>query len=381
MKSPRSGKRKKSIPFTDLARATGLVSRAYLARVKKFLERGLFVLSPEVEEFESALSKYVGSPHVVGVSNGADAIYLALTALGVGAGDEIITQGNAYNASVTAILRTGARARFADIEERTLTVRPEAVEQLITSKTKAILPVHLYGAVGDMQAIMDIARRHNLAVVEDAAQAHGATYRGRHAGTWGDVGAFSFYPTKNLGAFGDAGAVVTNRADIAEKIRSIRNLGQSEKNVHDHLGFNMRLDPIQAIALSLKLKILSREIALRRKAAELYLKHFEKAGLASLIPHALPESAHSYHLFVIVLPRGSSRDGFQNALRAEGIETAVHYPEVVYNQPFWKNLRLPFDVCPVAEDIAKRIVSLPFYPTLPEGDAKRVALAVATFLK
>ncbi|PJC25474.1 MAG: erythromycin biosynthesis sensory transduction protein eryC1, partial [Candidatus Tagabacteria bacterium CG_4_9_14_0_2_um_filter_41_11] len=214
--------------------------------VESMLDRGPFILGPEVEAFEKAWAGYLGVKHAVGVSNGADALYLALIASGIKPGDEVITQGNAYNASVTAILRAGAVPRFADIDSNTLQIDVAKIESLITGKTRAILPVHLYGQFGDMEKLARISKKRNLKIIEDCAQAHGAELAGKKLGSFGRVNAFSFYPTKNLGAFGDAGAVVTDDEKAAEQLRALRNLGQVAKNEHRYLGTNMRLDPIQA---------------------------------------------------------------------------------------------------------------------------------------
>lgn len=362
------------VPFTDLSFTTDRIKAEYLAAAEKLLAKGGFILGEEVEEFEAKWAEVTSVKYAVGVSNGADAIYLALMALGVGPGDEVITQGTAYNASVTPILRLGATARFADIRPDTLTIDPQKIEPLITPKTKAILPVHLYGQPGDMQAVMAIARARHVAVVEDCAQAHGALWRGKKAGAWGDAGAFSFYPTKNLGAFGDAGAVVTSRPDIKEKIKAMRNLGEVAKNDHQYLGFNMRLDPMQAICLTLKLPHLQEAIRLRMEAGKRYDRLLEEANIPVRPAARLGGATHVYHLYVAQALR-HDREMIRRELADRGVETAIHYPLPVYRQPFWTARRLPHDPCPVSDQVLARSFSLPMYAGItPEAQEYVVAM-------
>ena len=345
------------VPFVDLSATTDRIKTEYLAAVEKLLAKGRFILTEEVEEFEAKWAEAVGTAHCVGVSNGADAIYLALAAVGVGQGDEVITQGSAYNASVTPILRLGAIPRYADIHSDTLTIDPKKIEPLISERTKAILPVHLYGQPCDMEAVMEIARAHRLAVVEDCAQAHFAEWNDKKAGAWGDAGAFSFYPTKNLGAFGDAGAVVTTRDDVYKKVQAMRNLGEVQKNDHRYLGFNMRLDPIQAIALNLKLPFLQ-EVTAGRIAAGAYYDTLIRDAQIPIRPVARhPDAAHVYHLYAVqALER--DRDQIRTALDLRGVETQIHYPIPVYRQPFYTG---PADPCPVTDEVLGRIFSLPMF--------------------
>jgi dTDP-4-amino-4,6-dideoxygalactose transaminase len=350
--------RSRSVPFVDLRPETRAVSRRYLARVKAFLSRGNFILTKEVQAFEEAWAAYVGNRFAIGVSSGADALYLLLLALGVGEGDEVITQGNAYNASVVAILRTGATPRFADIDE-TLQMDAGGVEKLINQKTKAILPVHLFGQMADMGALERVAAARDIFLISDAAQAHGAACSGKSAGRWGRAAAWSFYPTKNLGAFGDAGAVTTDDASLAEKIRSLRNLGQEGKDNHTRLGFNMRLDPIQAIALTLKLQRLNRFVSERRRLAARYDALLAREGVpVRRVPRRANVSG-SFHLYVVLLPEGVSRAGVREKLLDRGIGTGVHYPLPVYRQAFWKGSH---DPCPRTDSMSSRVLSLPFYP-------------------
>lgn len=343
------------VPFVDLSFTTNRIKADYMAAVEKLFAKGRFILTEEVEEFERRWADAIGVKYAIGVSNGADAIYLALAGLGVESGDEVITQGTAYNASVTPILRLGAVPRFADIRPDTLTIDPQKIESLINERTKAILPVHLYGQSCDMETIIQIAQTHNLAVVEDCAQAHFAEYKGKKAGSWGDAGAFSFYPTKNLGAFGDAGAVVTNRQEVYEKVLAMRSLGEVAKNDHQYLGFNMRLDPMQAIALNLKLPFLREVTAARMGAGAYYDTLIRDAGVPIRPLARHPDATHVYYLYVVQsLER--DREEIRAALKEKGIETMIHYPMPVYRQPFYKG---PVDPCPVTDEVLNRIFSLP----------------------
>ncbi len=346
------------VKFLDLSLPTRQIQTEYLASVEKLLDKGSFVLTEEVKHFEEQWAKTIGAKYCVGVSSGADALLLSLLALGIGPGDEVITQGNAYNASVVAILRAGATPRFVDITRDTLTINIGEVEKLITPKTKAILPVHLYGTGNDMPAIMQMAKKHHLKVLEDCAQAHMAEINGQKVGSFGDIAAFSFYPTKNLGAFGDAGAIVVNDTEIYEKLIALRNLGQKEKNNHIYLGFNNRLDPIQALALSLKLKYLPVLTKERQAAGEYYNRLIGKKGLNVKYQKTLPGHSHVYHLYPILLT-DRDRAAIQNMLLAQGVETGIYYPVPVYKQPFYKNAYV--DNCPVTEEVCKNILCLPMY--------------------
>lgn len=359
---------KMEVRFTDLTGPTCQIAKKYLEAVEKFLDKGNFILTDEVRNFEKDWARTIGADFCIGVSSGADALYLALRALNISRGNEVVIQGNAYNASVTAILRVGAVPRFVDIDAETLCIDVNKIEPLINKKTKAIMPVHLYGQMNDMKTIMAIAKKYNLAVIEDCAQAHLAKFDGRCAGVWGDIGAFSFYPTKNLGAFGDAGAIVTRRNDLYEKILALRNLGQVAKNEHQHLGFNMRLDPIQAIALSLKLKFLSEATQKRIKAARYYDRLLKEADISIKPQAGDSRAAHVYHLYV-VQTFSCGRDKLREELSGRGIQTAIHYPVPVYRQHFFKG---PKDPCPVTDDVSKKIVSLPMFTDIKKREQKYV---------
>lgn len=368
--------KKITVPFMDLAKPTAQIRAAYLARVDALLRRSDFILTREVEDFERAWARAVGTRYAVGVSSGTDALYLALRALGVGAGDEVITQGNAYNASVTAIMRVGATPRFADIDAATWRMDMRLIEPLITKKTKAIMPVHLFGQPCDMASLMGIARRRRLVVVEDCAQSHGAGFKGRMSGAWGDIGAFSFYPTKNLGAFGDAGAVTTDDPALYKKLKILRNLGQDGKDNHVEYGFNMRLDAVHAIALSLKLPFFRRAMRERATAAARYDRLIARAQVPISPPARDPDADHAYHLYPVYCPH-HARDEVRRLLLARGIQTGAHYPVPVYRQPFFRGAS---DPCPITDEIVAHIFSLPLYAGITPALQARVIAALQNIL-
>ncbi len=360
------------IRFNNLSLATSQVDKKFILETKKFLRKNHFILGEEVAEFEVLWAKYCGIKYSVGVSNGSDAIYLALLALGVGEGDEVITQGNAYNASVVSILRTGAVPRFVDINPNILTIDVSKIEKLINKKTKAILPVHLYGQMNDMESILKITKKHNLKVVEDCAQAHLAEFNGKKAGTWGDAGAFSFYPTKNLGAFGDAGAVVTNDKKIYENILALRDLGQTAKNRHEYFGFNMRMDSIQALFLKLKMPFLRGNTKKRQNSAKIYDQLLKKANISVVPILNIPNSQNVYHLYV-VRSLYEDRETITHKLKEFGIETAIHYPIPVYHQPFFVSIKNKvFNPCPITDEISRQIFSLPLFLGITKKEQKYV---------
>ena len=371
-----------NVKFLDLSLPTEQIKDEYLKRVAGLLDKGNFILTEEVEEFEKSWAEIIGAKYAIGASNGADALYMALLAVGAGQGDEVITQGNAYNASVTAILRTGAIPRFADIDRKSMRIDVPKIEPLINKKTKVIMPVHLFGQANDMRSICEIAKKYNLKVVEDCAQSHLAKYLHKYTGNWGDAGAFSFYPTKNLGAFGDAGAITTNNESIKNKVIALRNLGQTGKNNHQYIGFNMRLDPIQASCLSLKLKYLPQNTALREEAGKYYDKLIQKSGL-KIHPVLRDENGnHVYHLYVVRVKEGE-RQKLQEYLFQNGIQTAVHYPVPVYCQPFYMNGKISGkteDKCPATDETAKEIISLPMYYGISKKDQEYVVEVISNWV-
>ncbi|HZT75100.1 MAG TPA: DegT/DnrJ/EryC1/StrS family aminotransferase [Vicinamibacterales bacterium] len=346
---------------------------AVRAAIDRVVARGWFVLGPEVEAFEAEFAAASHAAHAVGVGTGTDAIALVLRALGIGDGDEVITSPLSAAYSALAIMMAGARPVFADVDPERLTLDPAQAERAITPRTKAILPVHLYGQPADMDALADVARRHGLALVEDCCQAHLATANGRSVGTIGVAGAFSFYPTKNLGALGDAGAVVTNDRALADRIRRLRNGGQTDRYHHQTFGVNSRLDEMQAAVLRARLPHLSDWTARRRAIAARYR--------AALPPDAVTVPAecdpgHVYHLFVV---RTGERAALQAHLAARGIETLIHYPVPIPHQPALAPA-LPAE-CPHANRACDEVLSLPLSPSLADREVDEVAAAVSAFKK
>jgi dTDP-3-amino-3,4,6-trideoxy-alpha-D-glucose transaminase len=335
------------------------------AAIDRVIARGWFILGPEVEAFESEFAAAMGAQFAVGVGTGTDAISLALRALGIGPGDEVITTPLSAAYSALAVMMAGARPVFCDIDPERLTLDPTLVESAITPRTKAILPVHLYGQPADMSALVDIARRRNLAVVEDCCQAHLATEKGRPVGTIGIAGAFSFYPTKNLGALGDGGAIVTNDRDLAARLKRLRNGGQVDRYRHREFGVNSRLDDLQAAVLRARLAWLPRWTARRRALAGRY-----RAALAGSSVHvpAEQDAGHVYHLFVV---RSAARADLQAHLASRGVETLIHYPLPIPRQPALAATD-PAD-CPLAARACDEVLSLPLHPAMSDDDVDLVA--------
>ena len=354
------------VPFMSLA--PGADDRAVRAAIDRVITRGWFILGPELEAFEAEFAAASGAAHAVGVGTGTDALALSLRALGIGPGHEVITSPLSAAFSAIAILMAGATPIFADLDEARLTLDPAAVEAAITTRTAAIMPVHLYGQPADMTRLGAIARAHNLAIVEDACQAHLATCAGQPVGTFGAAGAFSFYPTKNLGALGDGGAVITNDASVAARLRRLRNGGQSERYHHDEFGINSRLDEMQAAILRERLSMLPARTARRRALAARY-----RAALTGAPVVVPPEQdpGHVYHLFPVRVP---DRAAFQSHLAERGIGTLVHFPVAIPRQPAFAHLSPA--PCPIAERVCDEVVSLPLHPALSDADADVVAAAV-----
>jgi dTDP-3-amino-3,4,6-trideoxy-alpha-D-glucose transaminase len=357
------------VPFNALVPADD--RRAIDAAIARVVDSGWFILGPEVEAFEHEFAAAIGTDHAVGVGTGTDAITLTLRALDIGPGDEVITSPLSAAYSALAIIMAGARPVFADIDPRRLTLDPAATAAAVTSRTRAIVPVHLYGQAADMPALEAIAERHRLAIVEDACQAHLATCEGRSVGSIGIAGAFSFYPTKNLGALGDGGAVTTNDAALAERIRRLRNGGQTSRYRHQEAGANSRLDELQAAILRARLPLLERWTERRRALAALYRR--ELANAPVFVPPVV-DDGHVYHLFPVLSER---REILQHYLSGVGIETLIHYPVPIPNQPALASAP-PAD-CPVADRVCGQVLSLPFYPALPDQTAKSVAASVRAF--
>jgi dTDP-4-amino-4,6-dideoxygalactose transaminase len=362
------------IPLVDLAAAYRRLQPEIDAAATHALASGWYILGLEVRAFEDEFAAYLGIEQVVGVASGTDAILLALRALGVGPGDEVITVGHTAVATVAAVELSGATPRLVDIDPVSFTMDPAALARAITPRTRAVIPVHLYGHPADMDAILAVARDHDLLVIEDCAQAHGARYRGRMVGTMGDAAAFSFYPTKNLGAMGDGGAVAANRPDVAERLRSLRQYGWRERYISDVAGYNSRLDELQAAILRVRLRHLEWENEARRHLAAVYDEALVNLPLRR--PVACADDRHVYHLYVI---RTGRRDELQAYLQAREIGSAIHYPVPVHLQPAYARLGYEPGSLPVTESAAQSVLSLPMFPDLPAESAAAVAAAVANF--
>jgi dTDP-3-amino-3,4,6-trideoxy-alpha-D-glucose transaminase len=354
------------VPFMSLG--PGPDAPDVRAAIDRVIARGWFILGPEVEAFEAEFAAASGARHAVGVGSGTDALALALRGLGVGPGDEVITSPLSAAFSALAIRMAGATPVFADLDPRRLTVDPAAVEAAITPRTRALMPVHLYGQAADMPALQALATRHRLAMVEDACQAHGATSAGRPVGTFGECGAFSFYPTKNLGALGDGGAVITNDAALAARLRRLRNGGQSDRYHHPEFGVNSRLDEIQAAILRARLPFLPGWTAKRRELAGKYRRAL--AGAAVVVPPEC-DPGHVYHLFVALT---DARDRFLAHLAARGVGALVHYPIPVPRQGAFAGSPA---TCPIADRVCAEVCSLPLHPQLDDTALASVASAVA----
>jgi dTDP-4-amino-4,6-dideoxygalactose transaminase len=363
---------KTQIRFVDLGAQYTSIEDEVNAAILGVVKSCAFILGPEVTSFEAEFAAFCEVEHAVGVDSGLSALELALMAYDIGPGDEVITAANTFIATALAISAAGATPVLVDIDPVTYNIDPLLIEAKITKRTKAIMPVHLYGQPADMDTILDIAGRHGLVVIEDAAQAHGARYKGRRAGSLGHAACFSFYPGKNLGAYGDGGAFVTNDAAIADKARYLRNYGQSQKYHHVVKGFNHRLDSIQAAVLRVKLKYLDDWNAARRRHAAMYTELL--ADVAGVVTPVEAEFAESiWHLFVI---RVENRDALQAHLSEQGIQSGIHYPIPIHLQPAYADFGLPAGTFPITENYANQIISLPMFPELTPGQIEYVIDAV-----
>jgi dTDP-4-amino-4,6-dideoxygalactose transaminase len=360
-----------SVTFLDLRAAYLELKDEIDSAVSRVLDSGWYVLGPEVETFESEFSGYCGVDHAVGVADGLDALHIALRAMGVKPGDEVIVPSHTYIATWLAVSQCGATPVPVEPDIRTYNIDPELIEQAITPRTKVILPVHLYGQPADMDSILAIARKHGLLVLEDAAQAHGARYKGRRIGGHGDAVAWSFYPGKNLGAMGDGGAITTNNAELAARMRVLRNYGSSTKYVNEVQGYNSRLDPIQAAVLSVKLKHLDSWNARRSAIAEQYLQRLGAGGVT--VPH-VPEWAEPvWHLFVVRHPQ---RTSFQAGLSAAGVNTLIHYPIPPFRQAAYAEAGWSAPAYPLASRLADEVLSLPIGPHMSAADVDSVVTSI-----
>ena len=363
------------ISFHNFPRKYKRYRRPIQQAIARVLERGWFILGPELREFESAFARYLNVKHAIGVNSGTDAIFLALKALGVGVSSEVITVANTAVPTISAIRMTGATPVFVDVLPDSQTLDPSRIESAISPRTRAIVPVHLYGYPAQMQEIKRIAKKHKLLVIEDACQAHGAKYCDRMVGTLADAGCFSFYPTKNLGAFGDSGAVVTNNTRLAEKLRAMRNYGEVAKFNNAIEGVNSRLDEMQAALLNCGLKHIGEWNAQRAAIANEYLRALRDTDLE--LPHG-PDSVHQrvWHLFVV---KTNQRDDLQRYLHEKGIETMIHYPTPIHRQRAYRFLGYRPRNLPVTTALSRRILSLPIYPELTMAEVSRTAAAIRDF--
>jgi dTDP-4-amino-4,6-dideoxygalactose transaminase len=347
------------------------------ARVLAVFDSGAYVLGPEVAGFEQSFSEYCQAAYGIGVKNGTDALILALKALGIGPGDEVVTVSHTALATVSAVLAAGATPVLVDIDPIHYTLDPTALADVITTRTKAIVPVHLYGQAADMDPILEVAARYRIPVIEDCAQATGATYKGRRVGSIGEVSCFSFYPTKNLGAIGDGGMVVTNNRQIADRVRRIRQYGWDESRSTDQLGINSRLDEIQAAILAVKLPLLDRNNDRRTAIARRYSDSF--AGLPITVPVERPESAHVYHLYVVSC---DDRDGLRQHLMKHQILAGVHYPVAAHRHGgYTSRVSISPKGLASTDRLVNRIISLPIYPELTDMEVERVIVAVSSYFE
>ena len=358
------------IPFVDLKAQRAALRGEIDTALRDALDSMELLLGPNVRAFEAELAAYCGVPHALGVGSGTDALYLALRACDVDRGDEVITASNSFIATAAAIVMAGATPIFVDVDPETQTIDPARIRAAVTLKTRAIVPVHLFGQMADMPAILEIAREHGLRVIEDACQAHGATCQGRPAGSIGDAAAFSFYMSKNLGAYGEAGAVTTGSDQIAERVRRLRDHGSVRKYEHLELGLNSRLDELQAAVLRVKLRHLAGWNARRRQHAERYATALD--GLDVVLPTTRDGNEHVFHLYVILTPPGS-RDAIQRTLGERGVATGIHYPIPIHQQPAMQGAIHASTDLPITEALAPRILSLPMYPELEEAQIQYVA--------
>ncbi len=372
------------VPFLDLTRQHRRIESEILSATQKVYEKGRFILGEEVSAFEKEFSQYCGVRYGVGVGSGTDALYLALKVLGIGEGDEVVTVANSFVATALAVSFTGAKPIFADIEPKSYTMDPNSLELLLKRKgakkkgrkIKAVLPVHLFGHPADMGSIMEIANRYGLAVIEDACQAHGAKYGGRKAGSLGTMGCFSFYPTKNLGGYGDGGMVVTDHQRYDRKLRLLRCYGERKKYEHILKGHNSRLDEIQAAVLRVKLKHLDQWNEERRRKAKLYTEMLSPSGVDC--PSEKKDVRHVYHLYTI---KTRKRDGLQAFLREKRIETLIHYPVPIPLEKAYLELGYRRGDFPLTYEWSRKILSLPFFPEMKESEMEEVAQHIEIFVR
>jgi dTDP-4-amino-4,6-dideoxygalactose transaminase len=364
------------VPLVDLRAQYKTIKGEVDLAIQQVLDEGQFIQGPAVRDFEDAFARYIGADGAVGVGSGTAALHLALLACEIGPGDEVITASHTFAAIAEAICHTGARPVFAEIDPTTYCLEPSSVEAAITSRTRAVVPVHLYGQPADMDPLMAIAERHDLMVIEDAAQAHGAEYKGRRCGAIGHLGCFSFYPGKNLGAYGDAGAVTGNNTDLLTRVRTMRDHGRTAKYEHVELGYAERLDTLQAAVLNVKLSRLDDWVAARRDNADAYGAALADSGVVP--PMEVPGLRHAYHLYVVRAPR---RDALLAHLRRAGVGAGIHYPTPVHRQPALVRRGYGSVGLPETERAAAEVLSLPMYPELTSSQITYVAETIKEFYR
>ena len=362
------------IPLVDVTRQNRVIQSKIFNALKKISQKGDFILGSEVEKFEKDFAKYCSAKYCVGVASGTDAILLSLRAVGIGPGDEVVVPANSFISSILPIIYLSAKPILVDINPGTYNIDVSKIEATITKKTKAIIPVHLFGQIAEMDKISRIAKKHKLFVIEDATQAHGSTYKGKKAGYFSDVACFSFYPGKNLGAWGDGGAVITNNKKLSDKIKVLRNIGQTKKYIHSEKGYNSRLDTIQAAVLRVKLKELDKWNGQRREIADLYKKLLK--DLPVVLPHVPEGNSPNYHLFVIRAPK---RDRLLKYLHSKKIFAGIHYPVPLHLHKATADLPFKKGDFPVTEKCASEIISLPIFPGMKKKEVVIIASALKKF--
>lgn len=368
-------KLKTSIPLVNLNRQHNAIKTQIISVIQKVISQSNFVLGESVEKLEKRFSQFVGTKYAVGVDSGCSALELGMRGLGIKTGDEVITPVNSFIASSSTISAIGAKPVWIDCDPQTYNLDATQIDKLITKKTKAIMPVHLYGQPADMESIKRLAKKNNLWIIEDACQAHGAKYKDKPVGSFGDFAAFSFYPGKNLGAFGDAGILTTNNKKLAETVSQMRNYGQTKKYHHHKTPHNKRIDNLQAAILLVKLRYLKKWNRLRYKHAQAYSSIL--ANIKSIkIPQQSKNSTHVYHLYVI---ETQLRDKLQKYLRNKGIQTGIHYPIPIHLQKFYQSTGKNKDSFPIAESVAKSILSLPMFPELKQSEIVYICTSIKKF--
>lgn len=365
----------KIYPFVDLHAQYKRIEKEIDSEIKRVLNSSDFILGKDLEIFEKKFAAYIGVKYCIGIDSGTSALELGLQALGISKRDEVITPVNSFFASSVAISLIGGVPIWVDSDPKTYTIDVSQIEKKISKKTKAIMPVHLYGQSAEMDVIIKIARKYKLYIIEDACQAHGAEYKNKKVGTFGDIGVFSFYPGKNLGAYGDGGAIVTNSKTMYEKVLKLRNYGQQKKYHHDFIAGNKRLDSLQAAILSVKLDFLNEWNSKRRKLAGYYMELLKDLPL--VLPYTASLNTHVFHLFVI---RTQKRDNLKAFLMERGIHTGIHYPIPIYRQKAYKDIAGITDCYfPVADKQSKQLLSLPLYPELHKNDVKLISKQIRDF--